>query len=402
MTSTNGGSTSVSLSGTGRQVSVTGSIVISELRFRGPGSANDEFIELYNNRERGRYRWFSAEGIEQQPATSVRATVPAGSTIPAAWTLSLRQRGDQAAPRRHADQTYYWLYRRRRGCHHAGGRRRSRSGGAERWIGVRRRRSPREPGHASGQDRSYERLPGGANGNGVDSGDNAADFALISPSTPQSLTSPITPALTLSPASIDFGSIARGSTAGATFTIANNAAVAVTLASPFTLSGTHATEFSVGLPASTTINALDQTTTLVTFQPNTLGPKAATLSVSSTSGETHLIALTGIASCPTVTVSAALSPFEAGVFASQTVSATGGSGTYSFAIASGALPGGLSLSSSGILSGTPTSIGCLPGHHSSDGSGSGAGRRLQRIDGGDGDRPTDTSRRSVPRRSGSA
>ena len=47
----------------------------------------------------------------------------------------------------------------------------------------------------------------------------------------------------------------------------------------------------------------------------------------------------------------------AGTAYSQTVSASGGIASYSFAITSGSLPAGLTLSSAGILSGTPTASG---------------------------------------------
>lgn len=42
-------------------------------------------------------------------------------------------------------------------------------------------------------DRSMERKPGGAAGNGTDTNDNTADFALITPPNPQNLMSPATP-----------------------------------------------------------------------------------------------------------------------------------------------------------------------------------------------------------------
>lgn len=41
----------------------------------------------------------------------------------------------------------------------------------------------------------------------------------------------------------------------------------------------------------------------------------------------------------------------------QTLAATGGTGTYTWALASGSLPAGLSLSTAGIISGTPTAVG---------------------------------------------
>ena len=63
-------------------------------------------------------------------------------------------------------------------------------------------------------------------------------------------------------------------------------------------------------------------------------------------------------SCPPITVSPATVPAgTVGSPYSQTLTATGGVGPYVFAIASGALPPGLTLSAGGVLSGTPTTPG---------------------------------------------
>jgi len=60
-------------------------------------------------------------------------------------------------------------------------------------------------------------------------------------------------------------------------------------------------------------------------------------------------------SCPAIAVSpASLTGGEAGVAYSQTLTASGGTSPYTFALASGALPTGLSLSSSGVIAGTPS------------------------------------------------
>jgi len=51
---------------------------------------------------------------------------------------------------------------------------------------------------------------------------------------------------------------------------------------------------------------------------------------------------------------ASLAPMTAGMPFSQTLSSTGGVGPYSYSLSSGSLPTGLTLSSAGVLSGTPT------------------------------------------------
>jgi PKD repeat protein len=63
-------------------------------------------------------------------------------------------------------------------------------------------------------------------------------------------------------------------------------------------------------------------------------------------------------SCPPITISPATVPGgTVGTPYSQTLSAAGGVGPYGFAVTSGALPAGLTLSAGGVLSGTPTAAG---------------------------------------------
>ena len=65
--------------------------------------------------------------------------------------------------------------------------------------------------------------------------------------------------------------------------------------------------------------------------------------------------------CPVIVVSpATLPPGGVGVAYSQQLTATGGTGPYTFAVTSGTLPPGLTLSAGGLLSGTPTAAGSSP------------------------------------------
>jgi hypothetical protein len=62
--------------------------------------------------------------------------------------------------------------------------------------------------------------------------------------------------------------------------------------------------------------------------------------------------------CSTITLSPATLPNGfTGTAYSQTVTSSGGSGTYSYAISAGALPGGLTLSAGGLLAGAPVLVG---------------------------------------------
>ena len=67
-------------------------------------------------------------------------------------------------------------------------------------------------------------------------------------------------------------------------------------------------------------------------------------------------AVSNAASCPNITITpdAALPNGLAGSSYNDTLTASGGTAPYSFAVTSGALPDGLSLSAAGVLSGTPT------------------------------------------------
>ncbi len=62
----------------------------------------------------------------------------------------------------------------------------------------------------------------------------------------------------------------------------------------------------------------------------------------------------------TITTTSPLPAGNQGVIYSQPLAATGGTGLYNWTISSGLLPPGLAMNSSGIISGTPTSVGTYP------------------------------------------
>ncbi len=97
----------------------------------------------------------------------------------------------------------------------------------------------------------------------------------------------------------------------------------------------------------------------IDFAPATAGPYSATLTLTDNNlngvNVTQGIAVSG-AGLPNVTLMPAtgsLPSATVGVAYSQTFTASGGSGTYTFAL-TGTLPDGLSLSANGVLGGTPT------------------------------------------------
>jgi len=65
----------------------------------------------------------------------------------------------------------------------------------------------------------------------------------------------------------------------------------------------------------------------------------------------------GSPSAPPVPVGAVLAGGLTGVAYSETITAQGGTSPWTYAVTSGALPAGLSLASSGVISGTPTATG---------------------------------------------
>ncbi|WP_343548106.1 putative Ig domain-containing protein [Ralstonia sp.] len=129
---------------------------------------------------------------------------------------------------------------------------------------------------------------------------------------------------------------ASGGTGPYTYTIASGALPAgISLASNGTLSGTP----TAGGTFNFTVTATDSSTGA--------GPFTAT------SGT-----LTLTVAAPTITLSpSALTNATAATAYSQTITASGGTAAYTYALASGALPAGLTLSSGGVLSGTPTAGG---------------------------------------------
>lgn len=69
-------------------------------------------------------------------------------------------------------------------------------------------------------------------------------------------------------------------------------------------------------------------------------------------------ACTGAASCPVISISPASLPSgRIGAAYSQTLSASGGTGPYTFSVQSGSLPAGLTLAPTGLLSGVPVAAG---------------------------------------------
>ena len=107
------------------------------------------------------------------------------------------------------------------------------------------------------------------------------------------------------------------------------------------------------LPAGLTLSAAGT----ITGTPTTAG--SSTFSVRATSGTQSAVAsLTILVQPPPVTVTTStLRAAVQGVPYADTLRATGGTGSYTWALTAGSLPAGLALSAGGVISGTPTAQG---------------------------------------------
>jgi hypothetical protein len=95
--------------------------------------------------------------------------------------------------------------------------------------------------------------------------------------------------------------------------------------------------------------------------PSQSGSFPITVTATDSNGCTGSVSVTLTIGCQTITVTnPGVSTGTAGTPFSQTFTQSGAIGTATFSLASGTLPAGLTLSSSGVLSGTPTQTGSFP------------------------------------------
>src|SRR4030095_9341396 len=121
--------------------------------------------------------------------------------------------------------------------------------------------------------------------------------------------------------------------------------------------GTGSYTFSVSagsLPAGLSLNAA---TGAITGTPTTAATSNFTITATDGLGATGARAYS-VTINPAITVNPATLPNgTVGVAYSQTVSATGGTGSYTFSVSAGSLPAGLSLNAAtGAITGTPTAV----------------------------------------------
>jgi methionine-rich copper-binding protein CopC len=150
------------------------------------------------------------------------------------------------------------------------------------------------------------------------------------------------PAITVSPGTLT-NATAGAAYAPVTFT-ASGAPTAVTFA---VTSGT--------LPAGMTLTSGG----LLSGTPTATGTFSFTVTATDANGCSGAVSVTLQVLCPTITVTpTTLTNATVGsAYAPVTFAQTGGVGTTTFSVTGGALPAGMTLSSAGVLSGTPTAAG---------------------------------------------
>ena len=126
-----------------------------------------------------------------------------------------------------------------------------------------------------------------------------------------------------------------------------------------TVSQTGGTATGTGVPTTVNLDAVGSTGTIV-YTATSAGTANMTITESTAANGAHKMDWTATCVRPVTINLAPSSPLPGGfqnVSYSQTITASGGTSPYTFATTAGALPTGLSLSSGGVLSGTPTASG---------------------------------------------
>ena len=192
VTSNAGGIATATLTGRGLNTSVGHTLLISEFRFRGPGGANDEFVEIYNNGATPiDISGYLLRGSNSAGTVTTRATVGPGVSLPAYAHYLFVNGAAGAVIVALANQTYSTGFTDDGGVAIARG-----DGTILDQVGLSTgsafvEGTPLASLGSSNLDRGYERKPGGADGSTSDLGDNSSDFQVLAPSAPQNLNSPI-------------------------------------------------------------------------------------------------------------------------------------------------------------------------------------------------------------------
>ncbi len=180
----------LALAGSAHAFAASTTVVVSEFRVRGPVGGSDEFVELYNKSASPvAIGGWKLRGSNASGTISTRATVPAGRILGPGchylFTNSSTSGGPYSGPVV-GDQTYGT------GVTDDGGLALTLADDVTivDQVGMStgsayKEGTPLTNLGSTNLDRGYERLPGGALGNGQDTDNNASDFVLVTPSNPE-------------------------------------------------------------------------------------------------------------------------------------------------------------------------------------------------------------------------
>jgi hypothetical protein len=168
-----------------------------------------------------------------------------------------------------------------------------------------------------------------------------------------------TPTVSVTPANLAFGNVNVGTSGTQSITIQNTGTANLVVNSA-SVSGTGYTVS--GMSAPLTVAPGGSTALAVSFTPSNTGTAAGNVALSSNAqASPAAVALTGngvsTASQPLTITQGALPQATTGQPYSATLQASGGKPSYTWSLASGQLPAGLTLAASGVASGTPQAPG---------------------------------------------
>ncbi|MBC6936213.1 MAG: right-handed parallel beta-helix repeat-containing protein, partial [Chloroflexi bacterium] len=164
---------------------------------------------------------------------------------------------------------------------------------------------------------------------------------------------------------IDLGTTAFGSSVTGNLYTTNLGTANLTVSEPAAgfFSGTNAADFSLvaGTAPPFTLGPDDDWTVVIRCTPLAAGDRTAILTFDTTDPVRPSVSYTLNCRALLLLSPTVLPDGAVGVlYPDQTITASGGSGSYTFDLFSGSLPPGLTLSPGGLLSGTPTLAGTFP------------------------------------------
>src|SRR5262245_8012090 len=137
----------------------------------------------------------------------------------------------------------------------------------------------------------------------------------------------------------------------------SNPSVTVGSTQQFTATGTYSDGSTQNVTSQVTWASSNTAAATINSSGLATAVAAGTTTISATLGSVHGSTGLTVTQSPLTITTSALPGATAGVAYSATLTATGGTPPYTWSIASGTLPAGLTLTSGGVISGTPTATG---------------------------------------------